>query len=422
MKKILGVWSFVAFILVLMSPAIISAAPEVKIGVIYPMSGPIAQAGLDNKHAIELALDIINTTKYKNLNLPLAKTEGLPNLGGAKITVTFADHQGKPDLGLSEAERLLTQEKVVALLGCYNSNVTETASMVAERMKMPFFNPESSSPRLTQRGFKWFFRSTPHDETFSEAMFKCLVDLEKKRGNKFRTIAVVYEDTLYGKDSSRIEKELAEKAGYKVVADIPYRRSATSLTSEVQKLKAANPDVLFPTSYASDAILLCKTSKDLDYSPSAIMAQNAGHTDPSFIEAVGKDADGIASRSEFSLDLAVHKPLVKEVNDLFKQRSGRDFSGTCARAFVGFFVLADAINRAGSTKPEAIREALIKTHMPADQLITPWRGVKFDEMGQNILVDAIIIQYQGGKPYTVWPFNLATKDLLFPIPKWSEKR
>jgi branched-chain amino acid transport system substrate-binding protein len=422
MKRILGFGSWVVFTLFLLSPTITFAAPEVKIGVIYPMSGPIAQAGLDNKHAIELALDIINTTKYKNLNLPLAKTEGLPNLNGAKLTVTFADHQGKPDLGLSEAERLLTQEKVVALLGCYNSNVTETASMVAERMKMPFFNPESSSPRLTQRGFKWFFRSTPHDETFSEAMFKCLVDLEKKRGTKFKTIAVVYEDTLYGKDSSRIEKELAEKAGYKVVADIPYRRSATSLTSEVQKLKAANPDVLFPTSYASDAILLCKTSKDLDYSPSAIMAQNAGHTDPSFIEAVGKDADGIASRSEFSLDLAVHKPLVKEVNDLFKQRSGRDFSGTCARAFVGFFVLADAINRAGSTKPEAIREALIKTHMPADQLITPWRGVKFDETGQNILVDAIIIQYQGGKPYTVWPFNLATKDLLFPIPKWSEKR
>jgi len=197
MKRILGLGSFVVFILVLMSPAIPFAASDVKIGVIYPMSGPIAQAGLDNKHAIELALDIINTTKYRNLNLPLAKTEGLPNLNGAKLTVTFADHQGKPDLGLSEAERLLTQEKVVALLGCYNSNVTETASMVAERMKMPFFNPESSSPRLTQRGFKWFFRSTPHDETFSEAMFKCLVDVEKKRGTKFKTIAVDYEDTLY---------------------------------------------------------------------------------------------------------------------------------------------------------------------------------------------------------------------------------
>jgi len=420
MKKT-GFYSFLIFSILFLLPA--SLFPqEVKIGVIYPMSGPIAQAGLDNKHAIELALDIINTTNYGSLNLPLAKTAGLPNLGGAKVSVIFSDHQGKPDLGLSEAERLITQEKVAALLGCYNSAVTETASMVAERMNFPFFNPESSSPRLTRRGFKWFFRSTPHDENFSEGMFQCLQDLEKKRGVRFKTIAVVYEDTLYGKDSSRIEKELAQKAGYKVVADIPYRNRATSLTSEIQKLKAANADVLFPTSYASDAILLCKTSKDLDYNPSLIMAQNAGHTDPSFLEGVGKDADGIASRSEFSLDLAAHKPLVKEVNELFKKRSGRDFSGTCARAFVGFFTLCEAINRAGSTKPEAIREALIKTNIPADQLITPWRGVKFDETGQNILGDPIIIQYQGGKPHTVWPFNLATKEILFPIPKWSQRK
>ena len=421
MKKYLFLLPVVAAFLLFTAPATVPAA-DVKIGVIYPMSGPAAQAGIDDKHAIELALDIINTDKYKHLNLPLSKTVGLPNLKGAKLTVTIADHQGKPDLGLSEAERLITQEKVVALFGCYHSSVTETASMVAERMKMPFFNAESSSPKLTRRGFKWFFRSSPHDETFSEGMFQCLKELEKKRNFKFKTIAVMYEDTLYGKDSGRIEKGLAEKAGYKVVADIPYRRAATSLTSEVQRLKAANPDVFFPTSYASDAILLCKASKDLDFNPSVIMAQNAGHTDPSFAEAVGKDADGICSRTEFSLDLAKHKPMLTEINNLFKARSKRDFSGTSARAFVGFFVLADALNRAGSTKPEIIRNALTKTNIPADQLITPWRGVKFDETGQNILVDAIVIQYQGGKPSTVWPFNLAAKEMIYPIPKWADRK
>jgi len=421
MRKAVFCCSIIAALLSFVFPTTIPAA-DVKIGVIYPMSGAIAQAGLDDKHAIELALDIINTGKYKHLNLPLSKSAGLPNLGGAKVTVVFSDHQGKPDLGLSEAERLITQEKAVALLGCYHSSVTETASMVAERMKVPFFNPESSSPRLTRRGFKWFFRSSPHDETFSEGMFQAVQDLEKKRGSKFKTIAVMYEDTLYGKDSSRIEKELAAKAGYQVVADIAYRSRATSLTSEVQILKAANPDILFPTSYASDAILLNKTSKDLGYNVPIIMAQNAGHTDPSFIEAVGKDADGICSRTEFSLDLVKHKPMLAEINDLFKKRSGRDFSGTSARCFVGFFVLCEAINRAGSTTPEAIREALTKTNIPADQLITPWRGVKFDETGQNILVDAIVIQYQGAKPYTVWPFSLATKEMIYPIPKWSERK
>jgi len=108
MKKILVSFSIMIFFLL---PQFLSAA-EVKIGVIYPMSGPTAQAGLDDKNAIELALDIINTTKYKHLNLPLAKTEGLPKLGGAKVTVTIADHQGKPDLGLSESGRLITKRRL----------------------------------------------------------------------------------------------------------------------------------------------------------------------------------------------------------------------------------------------------------------------------------------------------------------------
>ena len=369
----------IAFLLFAFHPAL--SAAEIKIGVLYPMSGSTGQVGLDHRHAIELAMDIINTTNYKNLNLPLSKTGGLNNLGGAKITVVFADHQGKPELGLSEAERMITQEKVVALFGCYQSSVTETASMVAERMKIPFFNADSSSPKLTGRGFKWFFRSTPHDETFTEAMFQCIRENEKKRGLKFKTIGLMYEDTLFGKDSSRIEKELAAKAGYQVVADIAYRRGATTLSSEVQRLKAANPDIFFPTAYQSDAILLSKTSKELNYNAPLIMAQDAGHTDPSFVEAVGKDAEGICSRTEFSLDLVARKPMLKEVNELYKKRSGRDFSGSAARVFVGFLVLCDAINRAGSTNPEAIREALVKTNIPPEQLITPWRGVKFDATG-----------------------------------------
>jgi branched-chain amino acid transport system substrate-binding protein len=254
-------------------------------------------------------------------------------------------------------------------------------------------------------------------------MFAFAQEFGKKKNIKFKTIAVLYEDTLYGKDSARIEKELAAKAGYQVVADIPFRRSATSLTSEIQRLKAVNPDIFFPTAYISDAILMTKTSKELDYNPPMVMAQNSGHTEPSYVEAVGKDTDGICSREEFSLDLAKHKPMLNEINALYKERFGRDFSGPAARAFVGFLGLCDAINRAGSTNPEAIREAIRNTNIPGDKLITPWRGIKFDETGQNILVDAIIIQYQdGGKRATIYPFNLATKEIIYPIPRWSERK
>jgi branched-chain amino acid transport system substrate-binding protein len=421
MKKEFGMGLLIAAIICL-GPIASPFAQEVKIGVIYPMSGPAAQPGIDNKHVIDVALEIINTTKYNHLNLPLAKDAGLPNLKGAKVTVTFADHQGKPDLGLSEAERLITQEKVVALLGAYHSNVTETASMVAERMKVPFFNAESSSPKLTRRGYKWFFRSSPHDEIFAGSLFACMSALEKKRGIKFKTVGILYEDTLYGKDSSRVEKELSAKAGYKVVADIQYRRAATSMDSEIQRLKAAKPDVFLPTSYTSDAILIIKTAKALEFNPPAIFAQDAGYIDPSFVETLGKDIDGICSHESFSLDLATRKPMLKEINELFKQRSGRNLSGASARCFMGFMILCDAINRAGSTHPEAIRSALVKTDIPEAQLITPWRGCKFDESGQNMLVDNVVIQFQGAKPHTVFPFHLATKEIVYPIPKWAERK
>ncbi|RMG58960.1 MAG: branched-chain amino acid ABC transporter substrate-binding protein, partial [Deltaproteobacteria bacterium] len=147
----------------------------IKIGAIYPLTGPAATTGKELADAIKLAQDIINN-KY-DFNLPLAKSEGLPNLGGAKIEVVIADHQGKPDVGLSEAERLITEEKVVALLGCYYSSVTKTASLAAERHKIPFLNPESTAASLTERGFKWFFRTTPNDDTFSENFFQFLNDL-----------------------------------------------------------------------------------------------------------------------------------------------------------------------------------------------------------------------------------------------------
>ncbi len=400
---------------------------EIKIGVLYPMTGGAAQAGWDNKIALELAMDIINTTKYKDLGIPLADKERLPTFGGAKISVVIADHQGKPDVGLAEAERLITQENATVLFGAYHSSLTLTASQVAERRGVVFYNAESSSPMLTRRGFKWFFRTTPHDEIFSQAMFACLKDMEKA-GAKIKTVAILHEDTLYGKDSGRIEKELAEKAGYIVKELIPYRRAATSLTSEVQRLKAANPDVFFPTSYAADAILLTKTMKELDFNPPIIMAQNAGHTDSSFLETLGASmVEGISSRAVFSDDLLEKIPALKRVNELFRIRTKeagkeRGFSDTALRCFQGFLALAEALSRAKSLKQEDIRQAVIETDLKPEQLLMPWRGIKFGPDGQNMYGDAIVVQYQGGELRTVWPERYATRKIIYPIPKWAERK
>ncbi len=403
-------------------PAGVAAQPkEVVIGVLYPMSGPNAQPGIDNKPVIEIGADIANGA----VDLPFPfyqKLKGMPGLKGAKIRLIFADHQGKPELGQAEAERLITQEKVHALVGCWHSGVTATASQVAERYGIPFLNPESSSPGLTRRGLKWFFRTSPHDEHFTQGMFEFFRDFEKKRGVKIATAGLTYDTSLFGADSGKVMKDLAKKYGVEVVLDLQYKERSTSLQSEVQRLKAANPDVWMPTSYQTDAILFVRTSKQLDYNPKMIMAQNAGHLSPDFIKAVGKEAEGTLSRAPFSTDLIAKRPVAAALNALYMKRHSKDLYDFPARSFTGFMTLLDAINRAGSTDPEAIRKALVATSIPGDQLIMTWEGIKFDETGQNTQVRAIIVQLQEGKYHTVWPWDSATREVLYPIPAWADRK
>jgi branched-chain amino acid transport system substrate-binding protein len=402
-------------------PRAFAQGREVVIGVLYPLSGPVAQAGVDAKAAVETAADIVNTRH--DLDLPLARTEGLPGLGGAKLRLVIVDHQGKPELGQSEAERLITQEKAHALYGAYHSSVTATASTVCERIGVPYLSGESSSPTLHRRGFKWFFRTSPHDEHFSIAMFEFLKELQARRGRKIATVGILHEDTLFGADSARVQEQLAQTGGYKVVEKLAYRARTTSMQTEVQRLKAANPDVLLPTSYTSDAILFIKTARELDYNPPMILAQDAGFVESDFVTGVGKDADGVMSRSVFSLDLAAKRPQIGRVNELYRKRSGKDLNDNTSRAFTGLMVLAEAINRAGSTDPEAIRKALAATDLKPSQIIMPWKGVTFDpKTGQNEMGTPLITQWRGGALKVAWPFDLALGELMYPLPKWADRK
>ncbi|MET0194463.1 MAG: ABC transporter substrate-binding protein, partial [Hyphomicrobiaceae bacterium] len=183
------------------------AQQEVKVGVLYPLSGPTAQIGVDAVAAVKTVLEIVNDGA--DLPLPLAKGKGLAGLGGAKVTVIVVDHQGKPEVGLSETERLISQEKVHAVFGAYFSSVTAAASQAAERAGIPFLNAESSQPALTQRGLKYFFRTSPTDETFSQLMFDFLKDFGAKKGIKFETAAIFHEDTAFGTDSAKVQEKLA---------------------------------------------------------------------------------------------------------------------------------------------------------------------------------------------------------------------
>jgi branched-chain amino acid transport system substrate-binding protein len=385
---------------------------EVVIGLTYPLSGASAQIGVDAQRAFETAVDIINNDQ--DFDLPLAKGAGLPGLGGAKIRLVYADHQGDPQKGRAEAERLITQEKVCAILGTYQSAVAVTVSQTCERYQIPFMSADNSSPSLHRRGLKYYFRASPHDEMFSAAMFDFL-DAIKKKGAKANTLALFHEDTIFGTDSANAQTKLAADRGYKIVADIKYRANTPSLSAEVQQLKVANADVLMPSSYTTDGILLIKTMAELGYKPNAIVAQAAGFSEKALYDAVGDKLEGVITRGSFSLDLAAKRPMVGKVNDLFKAKSGKDLNDNTSREFMSMIVMADAINRAKSTDGEKIRDALAATDIPGEQTIMPWKRVKFDDMGQNNDADPVLLQYVGGKFVTIYPPQAAVAEAIWPM-------
>jgi branched-chain amino acid transport system substrate-binding protein len=392
------------------------AAPaEIVIGAVYPLSGNAAAIGHDAQMAIETEAAIING-HHAPIPMLLGEGGGLPGLGGAKVKVIFADSQNNPQIAQSEAQRLITQDHVVAIIGSYTSATAVTISQVCNRYQIPYISAENSAPSLNEQGLTWFFRPSPTDVNFSQAMFDFFAAIGKKTGHPVRSVAIIHENSVFGTDSSRIQVKLAKAAGIKVLADISYQASTPSLQVEVERLRAADADVVMPTSYTSDAILMMRTMHDVGYKPKAIMAQDAGFIDPAFLKAVGPLAEGLMTRSSFSLDAARSRPAITAVNPLIKAAdNGKDLNDMTSRELTALQVLADALNRAKSTNNMALREALRATDIAGKDTIMPWQGIKFDQTGQNTEGNPVILQRHGGQWHTVFPFDVATMPAMWNV-------
>jgi branched-chain amino acid transport system substrate-binding protein len=414
-KHILGLLC-AASVSVALAGAAAAQDKTVKIGAIYPLSGNAASTGVHTKAALETAVEIINNGNPALGNLPLTKNAGLKGLGGAKVEVIFADNQGSPAVGQNQALRLITEEKVVALSGAYQSGITLTASAISEKYGIPFLSGESVAANLTERGFKWFFRTTPVAGDFARIYLDFLKDM-KAGGAKVDNIALVHENTEYGTSVASVITSTFKDNGLSIAQDIAYSANTTDVQSQVLQLKDKKPDVVIMISYTSDAILYAKTMQALDYKPPMMIADNAGFSDPSLVKTVGKLVQGIFNRSSFAIGPPGSPTFL--INEIYKKKSGDDMDDTVARQMQGFFVLVDAIDRAGSTEPDKIQAALKATDLKPDQLIMGYKGVKFDEKGQNILAAGLVIQLQDGENYVpVWPKDKAKTPPMLPYKGW----
>lgn len=392
------------------APAV-NAADEIEVALLYPLTGPLADAGERMKIVYEVAADVINGS-YDIEGIPFAKTQGIPNKSGAKITLKFYDTQGSPEIGKAETERILQDGSAKLIIGAYQSSVSKPTSFVAERNKFPYLCAVSSSAELTERGMKYFFRVAPTDFHDSRMFFTFLEDM-RAQGKDVKRIAMVYEKTEFGIHAMKEVKARIADSGdyYQMVADVPYEYKATDVNAEVLKVKAAKPDVIIHASLFSEMTLFAKAYKNLGVTSNANLSFCGGYQNPKFASSLGNSVEGYLGSCTFAEDFIQKKAQLKTINDMYKKKSGMNLDGIAMEAFTTLFVAADAFNRAKDLSADGVRDALAGTELEIATL--PGKGVKFDENGQNIWIDSTLSQIQKGDYKVVWPQEWSTTEIMW---------
>jgi branched-chain amino acid transport system substrate-binding protein len=401
------------------------AEKTIRIGAIWPLSGPVSREGQEARVAVELAKEIINT-KTNLKGIPLAQTEGLPNLGGAKIEIIWADSQGKPEIGRAETERLITVEKVVAMIGCYQSAVAIAAIPVAERYGIPFVVADAINPDICKKGYKVVFRTTPINTAYVKNAHDMIDEFQKEFGTKYERCVFSHDPSFQGNDFAKAGTEQALARGYKVIGTVVTQEGATDVTADVLKIKSMQPEILLLHHYSGNAILLQKAFAKYRVDAKVFMAYPDSYNLSDFLNATGRDSDYVFSPGIFPPRLVETQPKMQQLNEMFKQRAkrtGQDLriSDVGARDLQALLVLGEAINRAKWTDPEAIIKALSETDLNQDQVVVPWKGVKFDSTGENIRASAVIQQRVKGRHEIVWPSNMRSAKPVWPAPSWEER-
>ena len=378
-----------------------------KIGALFPLSGPMALLGEDMFRGSEVARKMINE-------------QG--GVLGSQVVWAKAD---APDAtaATSEAERLINMERVKIIAGSYSSALSFAASEVAERNKVVYWEFGATADSITQRGFKYLFRVTPMGSMYGgKAVEYSKEVLAPKFGiapDKLK-ISIVHEDALYGTTCGTGAEKRAKELGLNFLGRDPYSSKATDLSPLVLKLKAAQPDVLIATSYIQDLLIFWKQARELGFWPKAVLGTGGGYALADFANAMGDDATGVfnVDNTQYLINPSFApgaKEAAEAYQDLFKEppRSGHSLMN-----FMGSQVLFDVISRAGSTEPEAIRKAALATDI---QKTPMGYGVKFappgDRIaGQDIRAFPLIFQWQKGKQVTVWPKEAAVAEAIIPWP------
>jgi len=390
-------WRFVLVLLAgaglaaLMAPNVAFAQDSIKVGIVLPLTGDQAKFGEIEKQSFDLALEEINKAG---------------KIKGKTLEFLVEDDTGKPDVGRSAAEKLITKDKVVMLGGGYSSSVTAAMAGVAQQNRLPFLINTGSADDITEKRWDYVFRLNQPASEYSSGIESFLTEVVKPQ-----TVVILHENSMFGTSSAKAFKESCEKLGFKVLLTEGYEKGGIDFKPLLIRVKQMNPDIVYMVSYLMDAALLMRQSRELKLTPKLFIGGGAGFTLPEFSQNAGVAAEDVVSATLWHEVLPL--PGAMDYFKKFKAKFNKDTEYHGAEAYAAAYVMADVLKRAKSLSPDDIKQALKETNM-----MTVFGPVKFVSYGkktnQNKLT-TYVVQWQKGDLKLIWPTELANAKYVYPV-------
>jgi len=369
-----------------------AAQAPIRIGASLSLTGTYAKLGKNQHEGYKLC--------EKDLN-----AKG--GLLGRKVEFVVYDDQSQPSTAVRLYEKLITEDKVDAVMGPYSSPVTEAAANVTEKYKKVMVAPLAATTSIFKKGRKYIFMVISPAEVYLEG----LVDMAARRGLK--TVAIVNEDTLFSKAAASGAEDLAKKKGMQVVFKEAYPKGNTDFSAILTKIRALNPDVLAAATYFDDAVALTRQMRELNVNPK-MYGVTVGGDLPEFWDTLKENANFVYGATQWDSTLAY--PGAKEFADRYTKEFGHEPSYHSAAGYAGCVIYAEAVRRAGTLDADRVREQLLKLEMR-----TLFGDYKVDQDGFQIAHKMVTFQWQDGKKVVVWPDDLAQGKARFPTPPWNQR-
>jgi len=366
-----------------------------KIGVITSLTGSMAAFGEAHKNGYAIALDEIN-----------AKGGVL----GKKIELDFYDDQSKPDQAVQGVSKLVDQDGVPIILGSYSSESTKAIVGTVTQRETPLVIPTATADNVMESKSPWVFRICAGANDYAKATIAFL-----KANGAPKTMAIVYENTNFGQSNMKAMTAAAKEAGINLVAVESYEAKSPDYKAVLQRVKQANPDVIYFCSYLLDASTLMRQTREVDLNPRYYTSAGTG-----FAAAEFPTDKGAGKNADFTFSVSQWLPSAKwagsrEFDDEYFKRFKSHPQYHAMQAYAALRVAAEAINTAKSLEPAKIRDAIKNLNMPA----TPFGAIKFDN-GQN-QHPVLITQIQGGQYRVVFPGDAAETKPIIPAPVWAKR-